>query len=78
MPKYLLPKFWLNIHYVLYPWGNGGVGVAPISEHLPVFRTPREGEGRSATVHGRGTLRLSPRKKKYMKMGKDRQTDIWI
>ena len=33
--------------------GRGG-GVTPISEQLPVFRAPREDEGRSAPVHGRG------------------------
>ena len=31
--------------------------------HLPVFRASRKGQGRSAPVHGRGTLRTSPRKK---------------
>ena len=33
---------------------------ASISEHLPVFRAPREGDGRSAPVHGRVALCTSP------------------
>ena len=41
-----------------------GVGHESNSEHLPVFRAPCEGKGRSAPVHGRGTLRTSPRTQK--------------
>ena len=36
-----------------------GGGVVSNSEYLPVFRAPRRGEGRSAPVHRRGTLRTS-------------------
>ena len=36
------------------------------SEHLPVFSAPREGEGRSAPVHGLGTLRTSPQTQKKL------------
>ena len=39
---------------------GGGMGDASNSEHPPDFRTSCEGEGRSAQVHGRGTLRTSP------------------
>ena len=38
-------------------------GVASNSEHFPVFRAQRKGEGHSAPVHGRGTLRPGPCKK---------------
>ena len=54
-----------------------GVGDASISEHLLVFRAPCKGDGRSAPVHVRVTLRTSPRMQKY-RMGRgqtDRQTD---
>ena len=56
-------------------WG-GGRADAAISEHLPVFRAPHEGNGGSAPVHGRVALRTSPRThKKSHGKGTDRQTD---
>ena len=45
-------------------------------EHLPVFRASREGEGCSAPVHGRGTLRTSPRKQKINCMGRGQTMSV--
>ena len=44
------------------------------SEHLPVFRAPREGKGRSAPVHGQETLRPGPRKKLHERGTNNTQT----
>ena len=56
--------------------GEGGMGGTSNSEHLPIFRAPCEGKGRSAPVHGRGTLRPGQRKKKITWEGDKQQTDI--
>ena len=51
-------------------WGGGGRGggVASNSEHLPVFRAPREGGlGLADLVHA----------KKLPEKGTDRQTEKW-
>ena len=55
-------------------WGGGDK--ASISEHLPVFRAPRESDGRSAPVHGLVTLHTSPRTQK--KLHERGQTDMYI
>ena len=55
-------------------WSKTGGGVTPILEHLPVFRAPREADGRSTPVHGRVTLHTSPWTQKFAWEG-DRQTD---
>ena len=49
-------------------WRKGGVGDASISEHLPLFRAPCEGDRCSAPVHGRGKLRTSPPTQKKEKV----------
>ena len=70
-------QIWFEDNFTfLDPWGGeifSSSFSASNSEHLPVFRAPREGKGRFAPVHGRGTLRLGPRKKLH---GTHRQTDI--
>ena len=63
---------------ILTPWTP--LGVASNSEHLPVFRVQRMGEGRSTPVHGQGTHRTSPATQKN-RMGRgqqitDKQTDM--
>ena len=55
--------------------GEEGGGVASNLEHLPVYRAPRKGEGRSAPVHGQGTLRPGPCKKKIAWEGDTQHTD---
>ena len=53
--------------------------IAFISEHTPVFRAPREGDGRSAPVHGRVTIHTSSPTQKIALEGDkqiNKQTDI--